>query len=39
LEAFQFKFIWDILLRTLFSSIFTILISIIIIYLIKPNKR
>jgi len=39
LEAFQFKFIWDILLRTLFSSIFTIIISIIIIYLIKPNKR
>lgn len=39
LLAFQFKFIWDILLRTLFSSVFTILISIIIIYLIKPNKR
>ncbi|SHM66188.1 rod shape-determining protein MreD [Flavobacterium chilense] len=39
LEAFQFKFIWDILLRTLFSSIFTIITSIIIIYLIKPNKR
>ncbi len=39
LEAFQFKFIWDILLRTLFSSLFTIIISIIIIYLIKPNRR
>lgn len=39
LTAFQFNFIWDILLRTLFSSVFTILISIIIIYLIKPNKR
>jgi rod shape-determining protein MreD len=39
LEAFQFKFIWDILLRTLFSSIFTIIISIIIIYIIKPNRR
>lgn len=39
LSAFQFKFIWDILLRTLFSSLFTIIISIIIIYLIKPNKR
>jgi len=39
LEAFQFKFIWDILLRTLFSSVFTIIISIIIIYLIKPNRR
>ena len=39
LLAFQFTFIWDILLRTLFSSIFTIITSIIIIYLIKPNKR
>jgi rod shape-determining protein MreD len=39
LEAFQFKFIWDTLLRILFSSIFTIIVSIIIIYLIKPNKR
>jgi hypothetical protein len=39
LEAFEFQFIWDILLRTLFSSIFTIITSIIIIYLIKPNKR
>ena len=39
LAAFEFKFIWDVLLRTLFSSIFTIITSIIIIYLIKPNKR
>ncbi|CAD0004083.1 rod shape-determining protein MreD [Flavobacterium chungangense] len=39
LLAFEFKFILDISLRTLFSSVFTILISIIIIYLIKPNKR
>ena len=39
LEAFQFSFILDILLRTLLSTIFTILICIIIIYLIKPNKR
>ena len=39
LEAFQFKFILDILLRTLFSTIFTIITSIIIIYLIKPHKR
>jgi rod shape-determining protein MreD len=39
LEAFQFSFIWDILLRTVFSSIFTIIICIVIIYLIKPNKR
>ncbi|WP_348813005.1 rod shape-determining protein MreD [Flavobacterium maritimum] len=39
LEAFQFSFIWDILLRTALSTIFTIIICIIIIYLIKPNKR
>lgn len=39
LEAFQLSFFLDILLRSLLSSIFTILICIIIIYLIKPNKR
>ena len=38
-EAFQFTFILDILLRTLFSTLLTLLICIIIIYLIKPNKR
>ncbi|MEY4963500.1 MAG: hypothetical protein RLZZ323_819 [Bacteroidota bacterium] len=39
LEAFEFNLFWDILLRTLLSSILTIIISIVIIYLIKPNKR
>jgi rod shape-determining protein MreD len=39
LEAFQVTFIWDILLRTLLSTVFTIISCIIIIYLIKPNKR
>jgi len=39
LEAFQFSFILDVLLRTLLSTVFTLLICIIIIYLIKPNKR
>jgi rod shape-determining protein MreD len=39
LEAFQVSFFWDILLRTLLSTVFTILICIIIIYLIKPSKR
>lgn len=39
LEAFKFSFFWDILLRTILSSVFTIIICIIIIYLIKPNKR
>jgi rod shape-determining protein MreD len=39
LEAFQFSLIWDILVRTILSSIITIIICIILIYLIKPNKR
>ena len=39
LEAFQFSFILDILLRTLLSTVFTLLLCITIIYLIKPNKR
>jgi rod shape-determining protein MreD len=39
LEAFQFSFMWDILLRTTLSTVFTIIICIVIIYLIKPNKR
>ena len=39
LEAFQFSFIIDILIRSLLSTLFTIIICIIIIYLIKPNKR
>lgn len=39
LEAFQFSFIFDVLIRTVLSSVFTLIICIIIIYLIKPNKR
>jgi rod shape-determining protein MreD len=39
LEAFEFSFIFDVLIRTLLSTAFTLLLSIIIIYLIKPNKR
>lgn len=39
LEAFQFAFFWDILLRTILSTLFTIILCIIMIYLIKPNKR
>ena len=38
LEIFKIDSILDILLRTIFSSIFTLIVSIIIIYLIKPNK-
>ncbi|MGL2987017.1 rod shape-determining protein MreD [Flavobacterium sp. RSSA_27] len=39
LEAFEFSFILEVLLRTLLSTAFTLLLSITIIYLIKPNKR
>jgi rod shape-determining protein MreD len=39
LEAFKFSLVLDILLRTLLSSIFTLLLCTIIIYLIKPNRR
>lgn len=39
LEAFKVSFFLDVLFRTLLSTIFTIIICIIIIYLIKPNKR
>jgi rod shape-determining protein MreD len=39
LEAFQLSFIVDTLLTVLLSTTFTIIICIIIIYLIKPNKR
>ncbi|OAZ04063.1 hypothetical protein [Flavobacterium succinicans] len=39
LEAFEFSFILDVVLRTLLSAAFTLLLSITIIYLIKPNKR
>lgn len=39
LEAFKFSFILDILLRTILSTVFTIIVCIIIIYLIKPSRR
>ena len=39
LESFQITFILDVLLRTVLSTLFTILTCIILIYLIKPNKR
>lgn len=39
LEIFKFTFLWDILLRTIASTIFTVIISIIIIYLFKPAKK
>jgi hypothetical protein len=39
LEAFQVSFFLDILIRALLSTVFTVISCIIIIYLIKPNKR
>jgi rod shape-determining protein MreD len=39
LELFSFILLWQVLLRTVLGTLFTIVISIIIIYLIKPKKR
>ena len=39
LEYFKFTFILEALLRTIVTAIFTLIISIIIIYLFKPSKR
>jgi len=39
LEVFKISFLFDILLRTIMSSIFTIITCVIIIYIIKPSKR
>lgn len=39
LEVFTFEYLWDIILRTIISTISTIIICILIIYLIKPSKR
>ncbi|MBF6607814.1 MAG: rod shape-determining protein MreD [Flavobacterium sp.] len=39
LEVFKLNFIWDIIVRTLFSTIFSIVLCIILIYLFKPSRR
>jgi len=39
LEIFTLNFFFNIIVRTLASTLFTLIISILIIYLIKPNKR
>ncbi|WP_298157305.1 rod shape-determining protein MreD [Flavobacterium sp.] len=39
LETFRFSLLFEVLLRTICSSIFTILLCIIIIYIFKPNRR
>lgn len=39
LEIFRFSLMWDILIRTLLTALFTLILSIVIIYLIKPVKQ
>lgn len=39
LEIFRFNFIFEIFIKTILSTLFTVLLCILIIYLIKPNKR
>jgi hypothetical protein len=39
LEFFKFTFIFDALLRTIVTTLFTLIVSILIIYLFKPNKK
>lgn len=39
LEVFTINSVWDILLRTVISTIFTTILCILIIYLIKPSKQ
>ncbi len=39
LELFKFIFILDALLRTIVTTLFTLIVSILIIYLFKPNKK
>mgnify|MGYP003451768618 CR=1 FL=1 len=38
-EYFALSYILEILIKTAISSVFTILLSILIIYLVKPNRR
>jgi rod shape-determining protein MreD len=39
LEIFRFSFFWNILLRTILSTIFTLVLCIILIYLFKPSRN
>lgn len=39
LEVFRFSLILDVLIRTLLTTLFTLTLCIIIIYLIKPGKQ
>jgi hypothetical protein len=39
LEVFRVSFLFEIILKTFVSTIFTLITSILIIYLFKPNKK
>lgn len=39
LEVFQLNSLWDIVLRTIIGTLFTLFICIVLIYLFKPSKR
>ena len=39
LEVFQISSLWDILIRTIIGTLFTLLICIVLIYIFKPSKR
>lgn len=39
LEVFQLSSLWDILLRTILATLFTLLMCIVLIYLFKPSRR
>lgn len=39
LEVFQLSSLWNILLRTLLGTLFTLLMCIVLIYIFKPSQR
>ena len=39
LEVFQLSSLWDILLRTILGTLFTLLMCIVLIYIFKPSRR
>ena len=39
LEVFQISFLWDILLRTILTTILSLLVCISLIYIFKPSRR
>jgi rod shape-determining protein MreD len=39
LEVFTFSHLWDIILRTICSTLFTIILCVILIYIFKPSRR